>query len=398
MSPLDDLLAQAKRPDARRERPTHPKGWEPGIAWDGSKGTVISEPTADRDPAWDDILSHFKFDPDEFEVVEPIEVRSWDTAIKNAENKIETTTLWYHRAKVVRRRDQEARADIDALIAEVKRHKPRTTKATGERALVVGFADWQLGKKGTADAVARILEDIDAVVARLKELAKAGRPCGQLVLANVGDGTEASAGQYPMQTFEVELNDKEQKRLARRLWVSALKKLAPLVERVVVVSVPGNHGENRNAAGKAYTSFDDNADIEILEEVAEILAENPDAYGHVAFVFPDDDLTVTLDVCGSIVAFAHGHQFPKSKHVEKAVWDWWAGQATGMQPAGDATILVSGHRHHFACQQRGFRTWLQCPTIDSGSTWFRNQTGEDSVPGTLTFAVDSGGWADLAIL
>lgn len=396
---VDEVFDTPSHIDARRKRPNHPKGWEPGIAWGGSEGTVISDPTTERDPEWDNILQHFQFDPEKFEVVEPIEVRSWEGFIKTDDGKIEKTTLWYHKAKIIRRFDDEARADIDALIREIKRHRPaKRTPPNGDRALVVGFSDWQIGKEGTAEAVQRILEDIDDVARRVRDLRKLGESIDTLYLANLGDSMEHCAGHYAQQTYTVELNEVEQMRLTRRLWVTAVKKLAPLVGRVVVVTVPGNHPEHRDASGKSYTDFNDNDDIEVIAQVGEIMAENPDAYGHVSFVLPDDQLTVTLDVCGTIVTFAHGHQFAKSKYVEKAVWEWWEGHALGMQPAGDAAILVSGHRHHFAMQQKGPRTWIQCPTIDSGSTWYENKTGEPSNPGTLTFVVGPDGWDHIRVL
>jgi hypothetical protein len=395
----EDLLRKSRHVDARRDRPKHPAGWEPGIAFKGRAGTVISEPTEQRDPEWDRILNHFSFDPEQFMVLDDtIEVRSWEGFIKTADDTIEKTTLWYHKAKIIRRGGDPAhRQDIESLIAEVKRHRPPKKAAPeGERALVANFADWQLGKEGTSTAVERILEDIDGIVTRAKELRRAGRSIGTLYLAQMGDIVESTAGHYAMQTFSVELSRVEQVRLARRLLLKAVKTCAPHFDKIVVLVTPGNHPENRNEHGKAYTNFQDNDDLEIVVQVQEVLAENPDTYGHVSFVVPDDEMSVTLDICGTIVAFAHGHQFPKKK--DNFAWEWWDGQSRGMKPAGDATILVSGHRHYLSIQRKGVRTWMQAPTNDSGSTWFENVTGETTVPGTLTFVVGSDGWSDLHVL
>lgn len=394
---VDGLLAKARHTDARRERPNHPRGWEPGIAWGGVEGTVVSEPTEVRDPEWDRILQHFQFDPEHFEVVEPIEVRSWEGFIKTDDGKIEKTTLWYHKAKIVRRFDDAVRADIDALIREVKGHRPAKRQApTGEVAMVVNYADLQIGKEGTAGTVQRVLGSFDAVVQRAKDLRRAGVPVGPLYMIQNGDGSENTAGHYAMQTYSVELSRVEQLRLVRRLLIKGVKTFAPHFERIVLAVTPGNHPENRNAAGKAYTDFLDNDDLEVVVQVGEVLAENPEAYGHVSVVVPDDELTVTLDVCGTVVAFAHGHQFPRKKN--EFAWEWWDGQSRGMKPAGDASILVSAHRHHFICQQRGVRTWFQCPTNDSGSKWYEMTTGEATMPGTLTFTVGPDGWDNLRIL
>lgn len=398
MTDVEKLLERTREPDARRERPSHPRGWEPGIAFARGQGTVISEPTADRDPEWDEILQHFKFDPKQFEILDDtIEVRSWEGFIRTDGGEIEKTTLWYHKAKIIRRgQDPSLRVDVDDLIREIKSHRPpKKPSPTGSVGLVASFADLQLGKEGTTGAVERALEAIDATVARAKELRKAGVPIGPLYLAQMGDLIENTADHYAMQTFTVELSRVAQVRLARRLLVKALKTFAPHFERIVCLAVPGNHPENRKN-GKAYTSFEDNDDLEIVVQVQEILSENPDTYGHVSFVVPDDELSVTLDVCGTIVAFAHGHQFPKKKN--EFAWEWWDGQARGMKPAGDASVLVSAHRHHFVAQQRGVRTWLQSPTLDSGSTWFENTTGEASKPGVLTFTAGDGEWDHLKLL
>ena len=61
-----------------------------------------------------------------------------------------------------------------------------------------------------------------------------------------------------------------------------------------MLSVPGNHGENRKN-GKAFTTFGDNFDVAIFDEVAEIFQENP-AYKHVKFVIPENDLWLTVEV------------------------------------------------------------------------------------------------------
>ena len=105
--------------------------------------------------------------------------------------------------------------------------------------------------------------------------------------------------------------------------------------------MPGNHGENRKN-GRSYTTFDDNADLEVFEQAAEILQANPDAYQHVSFVIPTGDMTVTLDVAGTIVTWAHGHQFGGSGLPLAKARSWWQGKMAAMHPAGDSSVLVYG--------------------------------------------------------
>lgn len=374
----------------RRAAPDHPKGFEPGVRWDGSKGEVSSGPLTAAPSCWDDLLISWDLDPAEVEVVEPVERRSWDATVAG-----ETRRYHYYKAKV-RRRQAPSTVDVDALCREIARHKPRKLVPTGDVSLVVCLSDWQLGKPdgdGTTGTVARVLAAVDNVTARAKELRRTGRSLGSLYVLGLGDVVEGCDGHYAMQTYGTELTVTEQLRVARRLIVRALTVWAPLFERVVVASVPGNHGEVRKD-GKAYTTFSDNHDIAVFEQAAAVLEANPGAYGHVSFVFPDrDDLTLTLDVSGTVVALAHGHQFRAGKAM-----DWWAKQAHGLQPAGDATLLLAGHLHHLHVEQGGAKTFMQAPALDGGSTWWKHTTGQDSPPGVLTLTVGPAGWDDLKIL
>ena len=151
VSLLEDLHAAAD--PIRRERPQHPTGWEPGIAWDGKTGTITSRPLAEPSPDWDGLLRAWGFDPALVEIVEPVQVRTWDAAIGNGDVR----TMWYYRAAVRQRR--AGGPDLGELIAEIRKRKPRTPPApTGTgRAFVYVASDWQAGKKGTAAMVDRVL-------------------------------------------------------------------------------------------------------------------------------------------------------------------------------------------------------------------------------------------------
>lgn len=377
-----------------RPRASHPQGWEPGVAFERGQQVITSGPVpVDGSVVWDDELRRWGFDPAEVEVVEPARVSAWEGQAKGGG----TVTLRAFKA-AVRTRTGSGTTDVDALCREIARHRPaKRTPPTGELAFVVALADWQIGKPdgdGTTGTVARVLAGIDAVTARVREMRRLGRPVGTLYVVGLGDIIENCGDHYSMQAFGVELNLVEQVRVARRLIVKALTTWAPLFERVVVPVVPGNHGENRKG-GKAFTDFADNHDVAVFEQAAAVLEANPDAYGHVRFVFPTGmDLTVTLDIAGTTTALAHGHQFRGGSKAQA----WWAGQAHGMQPPGDATLLLSGHYHHLRVEQSGAKTWVQAPALDGGSTWWTGQTGQDSPPGILTMTVGAGGWGDLAVV
>lgn len=400
MSLIDDLNAAAE--PVRRERPSHPAGFEPGIAWDGKQGTITSRPLAEPGPDWRSLLVAWGFDPEQVEVVEPVQVRTWDAAIGDGNVR----TMWYYKAGI--RQRVAGGPDVAELIAEIRRHRTRrgvdaartTVQSPAEnegRAFVYVASDWQAGKKGTAGMVDRVLSSYAAATHRVRALQKTGCAIDAIYMLGLGDLVEGCADHYAMQQYEVELDKRAQVKLARRLWVKGVETFAPLAPRVVCAAVGGNHGENRRD-GKAYTTFADNADVEIVEQAAEVIGANPAAYGHVSFVLPHDQLTLTLDIAGTIVGLAHGHQARRGPTPQARVKEWWKGQAFGMRPVGDATLLLTGHSHHLSVVQDGPRTHIQAPTQDSGSQWWEETAGVPSLPAALSFTVGPNGWDDLKLL
>ena len=400
---LDAILADESKAFGPPTR--HPKGWEPGIAWDGSSGAVTTGPLAEPPSAlvWAELLADWQLDPETTEIVAgSVQVRGWDANVGGGEIK----RLRYYRATIRARTDAgEDHADVDYLCRLVEKRKAyKPPPAVGERALVVACSDWQMGKGeggGTEATVARICSAIDRLPARIRDLKKLGHPVDAVYLLGMGDLVEGCSGFYPMQTFTVDLDRREQMRLVRRMLLRAVETVAPLVSTVVMAAVPGNHGENRGAANKAFTNWTDNDDLAVVEQVAEVLAANPARYGHVSTVLADD-LTLVLDICGTPVGLAHGHQMRGSGHPAARVHKWWEGQALGRQPVADAQVLVTGHLHHLLLAETSGRTHLQCPAMDGGSGWWTSTTGQHSPSGMLTFTAGTGcgprGWDDLVVL
>jgi predicted phosphodiesterase len=369
----------------------HPKGWEPGI--DTSKNIIVSKPLPKaikpEDHKWDIYLAELGFDPKEFEIIEPFEVRTW-TANMGAG---ETEQFYYYKAKIISKNPISSKDfDYKNLLKEIKAYKGQPQKITGNSSFVVCLSDWQMGKRdgdGTQGIVKRIEQMIPDVTARIKDLKKNGVDLANLYVFGLGDIVEGCDGFYPMQEFSVEYDLRRQKMIARRLLVKAIKTWAPLFKNTVVACVPGNHGENRKN-GKAFTSFGDNFDVSLFDEAQEILSENP-AFKKVKFIIPENELWITLDVSGTIIGLAHGHQFRTGGRYshQKAV-AWLSGQAFGMTDVGDSDILISGHFHHLFVVNEGKRTLMQCPSVDGGSEWFENMTGKTSYSGTLTFSITPG--------
>jgi hypothetical protein len=383
MSAADEFLAkQAEVEHARKPAPEHPKGWEPHVVWDGTRGQVTGR-VNERPKDWHDLITSMGLDPDEVEVVEPVRMAWWDVVTREG-----TERAYYARANI--RRRHGAGADIAELLRHVKRRKPAKVDEAdpAANAFFVGFSDWQLGKRGTPEAVDRIVAGIDRQARRLRELRRLGRRIDTAVLGNLGDIGEACDGHYPSQRFQVELSDREQQRLGRRLFLYGVDTFAPLVDLLLQPAVGGNHGEKRNESGGFYTDAGDNADLEVSEGVAEACAVNPAAYGHVKFIIPEQDLSLTLDVKGVILGMAHGHQAKRGgTTVQQKVATWWAGQSFGRRPVGDADVLVTGHNHHFSVVEYADRWHIQCSTLDSGSPWWGETAGLDGPGSMASFVV-----------
>jgi len=387
---LDALISAGPSSDYSAAVSKPPSGWEPGVAWDGESGTLTTQPLDAAPNDWADLLAVWDLDPAEFEVVEPVQYRAWDA--NTGEGNVQR--MYYYRATIRRRRFSHS--SVDELLGALGKRRPKPPVSDGVGlSYTVLSGDLQLGKPdgdGTEGTIERFLTKTDKAVRRFKELKRAGRSIASITLPWLGDcieGTQSQGGTLA-QAGRLDLTLSEQLRVYRRLMLHQMQQFAPLCDRVVVPVVPGNHDEAERQ-GKAVRRYDDSWAIEGAAAVADAL-QLAGGFGHVHFVFPGrDELTITLDVEGTPVGFAHGHQFGRDPVK------WWAGQAHGMQPIGSATLLLAAHLHHLRVEQSGAKTFLQIPALDGGSTWWRHRTGQDSPPGMVSMLIGDGGWGDLAV-
>jgi hypothetical protein len=397
---LDEHLAV----NVRKPRPSHPKGWNPGeIEWDGRKGTITADPTTTgTQPQFTallaDLCDKIGENPADYEIVGNIQLRRW-------QQHVGEDFLYYHRATIQRRAGvAEGDVDVDALLAEVSRRKTRKVPVTDiipGAGLVVPFADWQAGKAdgdGVEGLIARLGELPDLIRHRWNNLRKIGVPLEHIYLCFLGDLRESCGGHYAQQGFRTVLDNREQRKIIRTMAERIIDSAAGYAPKVHVKVVGGNHGEEREG-GKSNTSFADNVDVAVIEDIAYAYSLNADRYPNVTFAIPKDDLTLTFEHDGLYIGLAHGHQAgfgsgdPRTK-----IHNWWKGQMDGQQDIGTADILVTAHYHHPWMIRRGARTHFGCPALDGGSDWFRNQTGMDAPPSTLSFVVTGEGWSHMELL
>lgn len=388
MSTLKDLMINAKLNGKGSEIKATgtPDAWRPRLEVDETGGYFVSTPrnTVPEDAV--DLFKDFDLDPTQWEVVSVRKSR-WQN---HAGDWLEAARVSIKPAAAAGQKD----VDYDALVKEISKWKPgKVEKHSGELFAVYAIGDTQYGKDaggGTEATVARVLKSLDEAVERHKELLKLGRKIGTVVLPQLGDCIEGSASQGGKIIGRSDLGVTQQVRVARRVLMAWIKAFAPLCDRLIIPAVPGNHDETHRIV---MTDPTDSWQLEVVAAVQDACLENPEL-SHVEFRYPEPDHgTLALDLGGTILGLAHGHQ---ANDMSK----WLSGQATGKTPVGHADVLITGHFHHFKANQVGPRLWIQLPAMDGGSAWFRDRKGLESPTGIVALVIgqDYDPRRDLAVL
>jgi hypothetical protein len=393
--------------DATKPKQEYPSGWQPGVVWEGKSGELTTPPR-EAPPTvgdWEEYMLRYGLDPEVHLIVDDkVRFTAWDGWKRDEPGEeAYSTVLHSFRATVMLRREYDTQ-DFEDLYREVKKaKKPRKKPADGEETLVVLLSDWQVGiaEAGGAEATVKALANLtEAIPQKISDMRNAGHKIGNVCLAGMGDLAENCYGFYPYQAFTVELDRRNQIKVVRRALRDIIMATAPMAPRVTVTAVGGNHGENRSPNAKTtITTKNDNDDVAVFEMVAEIVAQNKSAYGHVSFHLPDDRLAVALDLSGQVVAFTHGHIARGGKPIER-IWNWWHNQAFGRHYEGvaDADILCAGHFHHLNVRAQNGRVAIIAPALTKVGDYFADGAGVEIEPGTLVFTVGEYGWNSLSLI
>ena len=359
-----------------------PENWRPHLEVDENGGYLISTPrSAGQIPDAVELLKEFDLDPDYWSVT---------SVRKSRWQKYDGEWLEAFRATLVPLSAETAsKEDIESLIKDIQKWKPgKSIKETqGDLAFVFAPSDQQLGKKsngeGTPETVERILSATENAVVRLQDLRKIGRNIGTVVIALLGDHVEGNVSQGGrLQSHSAsDMGLPEQIRVGRRLLLAQVKAFAPYADRILVAVVNGNHDEvSRQVALDPAEGWN----TDIASAVQDACKEN-ETLSHVEFRFPSKDhQTLAVEVCGSMLGLFHGHQ------AGKDVMKYLSGQAAGQTALGACDVWLSGHFHNYRSMDIGSRFWLQCPTVDPGSAWFRDRNGLESNTGILTMVIGDG--------
>ncbi|CDZ89042.1 hypothetical protein ACQR3W_21990 [Rhodococcus ruber] len=366
---------------------------------------VVDSPVNDD---WSAVFALFNMSAAEFEVVDDtVRMSTWQQSRRTADGDRDVVQLYSYSARFRRKPKQRlSDAEVDERRAALRSWTvpTRTPSRNGTPvAAVVNLADIQGGKNeggdtGVAATQQRLtdgLENVQAWLDRMRE----DHNITEIVIANNGDPIEGCDGSYANQLFSVELNTRQQYNFALDMWELYARTLFPQFDKAQFVSVLCNHGTMaRLGTNKNRTDDSDNAGGFLAETLRRVLSGH-EAFDHVQWTIPHDEMNVYPVVAGVPMAFNHGHQIPGSdaSGFEK----WLNGQVRGDAGAHRAKIWQTAHKHHFACWDMGSCTVFQAPSVDGGSKWLRDKTGKFSRSGILTYLVGEHsplGWSDMAFL
>lgn len=384
-----------------------PPGWTPGLEWDG-KGGEITTPALGEVPSsedWSDLLRHYGLDPERHEVVEDtVRFTAWDGWHRPPEGGPAISKVQYAFKATIRLRNNAESPALEELYLETKKlPKVRKRGRKGENTEIILLSDWQTGYGG-ADGVEGLVKELAILPDKVAERIATAREnygSGGAVIAGMGDLYEQCANFYSYQSWEVELDHREQGKVVRRAIRDIVYAAAQETPELTVIAVGGNHGEQRTGGtNRRTTGRNDNDDVAVVESVAEIV-EASGKFPNVAFRLPTDKLAISLPVSGQIVGFTHGHLAKyKSAGAIATMWDWWTSQAMGRYFPGiaDSTILNSGHWHHSNMKEQDGRALFIAPSLVRASDYFGEEKGVITRPGTMVYTVAPDGWRNLDIL
>lgn len=307
-----------------------------------------------------------------------------------------TKPVWRYKFKVVSEAlvaaSDEDLEKLQAAARRAVRAKPRPV-VFDTVSMVIVLGDLQVGKVDRRGGTEELLVRIEYAVGEVEKQIKRVKPT-EIILVDIGDGLE-NFESSPGADRTNDLQLMQQMRVFRRICMAIIKMAARYGVVVKFLGVPSNHCSVRRGKQNMAEPEDDMG-IEVLTQLADICAENPDAYGLVEFYTPDThDEALAIELAGGkVLGVAHGHQKTRPENLPA----YMDGQAGGRTAMGQADIAVFGHWHNFRVQTYGDDRWIFiAPTMDSGSSWFGNGTGNESAPGIMTLVIDHTGWTDVKV-
>lgn len=295
------------------------------------------------------------------------------------------------------------RADMDKYADDYKRTHEGAAGVGGAYAdgtLVVALADFQTGKTDVHGGTVNLYKRVRSVYAQMEAELPRYRT---IIAADLGDIIENFMN-VGSQRQSNDLNLTDQLEAAISLIWEGLRVLHSKCDNLIYVAVPSNHGEVRTGVGnknRASSVLSDDYGIHVQRQTRRMAEMRPDVYGNMSFVCPSDyDAACTVKPSAddkSVLFFEHGHvgggasQAKMRQHVKNM-------QAGRIAYAHMASIFVHGHYHTPEMYLVGDKTWVVgVSSIDSGSSWFTNATGESAPSAVTSFVAKDGMVRDMRL-
>lgn len=277
--------------------------------------------------------------------------------------------------------------------------KPKPARRTGStsassfiRNTVIG--DLQAGKVAERGGTRELAERTNQIIERMKRIMDE-EPADTVLYEDPGDAIEG-INSAPAQKHTNDMSIPEQLEFSRRALTSLVLAHREHAEHVHVMTCTSNHAAWRDGSGYLGRPGDDfGIDIHRAVQEAFELARFDDVTWHLPRVW--EEFTVA-DIEGMRFALTHGHR----ARGEAKIMDWWRGQIfahpdrlTGVK------VFTNGHWHHPYATVVGPGQWrVQGSSLDGGSPFFTNMTGESSFPGAVTYRInkETGELQDLRFL
>lgn len=295
------------------------------------------------------------------------------------------------------------RADMDKYADDYKRTHEGAAGVGGAYAdgtLVVALADFQTGKTDVHGGTVNLYKRVRSVYAQMEAELPRYRT---IIAADLGDIIENFMN-VGSQRQSNDLNLTDQLEAAISLIWEGLRVLHSKCDNLIYVAVPSNHGEVRTGVGnknRASSVLSDDYGIHVQRQIRRMAEMRLDVYGNMSFVCPSDyDAACTVKPSAddkSVLFFEHGHvgggasQAKMRQHVKNM-------QAGRIAYAHMANIFVHGHYHTPEMYLVGDKTWVVgVSSIDSGSSWFTNATGESAPSAVTSFVAKDGMVRDMRL-
>jgi len=368
---LDDLNP------AKKIQP--PKNFRPSVEFDGNQGTATTPGYSEEPENFDDFLRDAGLDPNQVEIIPPIRTSKWQ---QREDGEWLTSYKFTLAAK-------NSEINLPALFAEAKKSKPSKPKEIKrqEKALVVCPSDFQVGKTGSRGGTKELIERVMKSYDIIEEKAKKGK-YEKIVIIDLGDIIESFQNKANYSQLQSnDLSPMQQTDVAASLMFDLIKRMHKYAP-VTYGSIASNHCQNRFQGQTVGKPGLDDFGIVILQQLHRLTSE---LGWDVTYLKPHpEDEGFAFEYGVHIVGCVHGHQANRPEGIPK----YWANQTFGNQFLAHASLLLTGHFHFLQVTELGqhqngsSRFWVQMPTSDAGSDWFRRMAGTDSSTGIGIIELD----------